>query len=196
LANRLAKRSKIGHDTAIFKNGHLLMRILSVLGAFSVCVAVTIPSLSHAEMIGGCAISTTTPTLIITVIGLKDRKGRLRAELYPDNDTDFLADNDGLVKAGKPFRRVDLELARTAGTTLCMNTPPPGTYAFSLLHDRNLNLKFDVFSDGVGFAGNPSLGRSKPKAAQARIRLMPGANRLTIVLNYLRGFSFRPLSAK
>jgi uncharacterized protein (DUF2141 family) len=170
------------------------MRLFSITIAIGISCCAIGPA--QAEVMAGCTISSTNPTLIITVLGLKDRKGHLRAELYPDNDTDFLADNDGLVKAGKAFRRVDLPLPKTSGTTLCMNTPPPGTYSFSVLHDRNLNLKFDIFSDGVGFAGNPALGHAKPKAAQARIRLVPGANRLTIVLNYLRGFSFRPLSAK
>jgi uncharacterized protein (DUF2141 family) len=142
---------------------------------------------------GNCAASATSPTLMIVVTGLKDRKGHLRAELYPDNDTDFLADNDLLVKQGKAFRRVDLELSSAAGTTLCMNTPPAGRYALSVLHDRNVNLKFDFMSDGVGFAGNPPIGHSKPKAALARILIQPGLQKITIVLNYLRGFGFSPL---
>jgi uncharacterized protein (DUF2141 family) len=174
--------------------GFEFMRVITLVAWLGVAGVSMTPT--AAETIGGCTISTTSPTLIITVVGLKDRNGRLRAELYPDNDTDFLADNDLLVKQGKPFRRVDLELPKTTGTTLCMNTPPPGIYAFSVLHDRNLNLKFDVFGDGVGFAGNPPLGRAKPRAAQARIHLVPGANRLTIRLNYLRGFSFSPLPMK
>jgi hypothetical protein len=45
----------------------------------------------------------------------------------------------------------------------------------------------------VGFAGNPVMGRSKPKAAQARIQIQPGTQKVTIILNYLRGFSFSPL---
>jgi uncharacterized protein (DUF2141 family) len=150
------------------------------------------PTPSYAQN-GACPASVIGPTLIINVIGLKDRKGRLRAELYPDNDMDFLADNDLLVKQGKPFRRVDLELPKTAGTMLCLYAPGTGTYALSVLHDRDLNLKFGVLSDGVGFAGNPKLGRSKPKAAQARIVVGPGVTRVNIVLNYLRGFSFSPL---
>jgi uncharacterized protein (DUF2141 family) len=143
-----------------------------------------------------CAASDKSPTLIITVVGVKDRMGRLRAELFPNNDADFLADNDILVKQGKAFRRVDLELPRTTGTTLCMLTPPPGTYSFSVLHDRDLDLKFGFRGDGVGFPGTPKLGWSKPKAAQARITIVPGMNRVTIVMQYLRGLSFGPLKAK
>ncbi len=149
---------------------------------------------ANAEGGGTCKVSTTGPTLTINIVGLKDRKGRLRAELFPNNDADFLADNDVLVAQGKPFRRVDLELPGTVTTTMCMNTPPPGVYTFSVLHDRDLNRKFGIWNDGVGFAGNPTLGHSKPKAAQARISILPGVNRVTIILNYLRGLSFSPLA--
>jgi uncharacterized protein (DUF2141 family) len=167
---------------------------MRVFGRFLLCGLCCVSSAPALAQNASCAASATGPTLIINVIGLKDRKGRLRAELYPDNDTDFLADNDLLVKQGKPFRRVDLELPKASGTTLCLYAPGTGSYALSVLHDRDLNLKFGVLSDGVGFAGNPTLGRSKPKAAQARIVVGPGVTRVNIVLNYLRGFSFSPLA--
>ncbi len=158
-----------------------------------ICLGLCCLSVEASAQPFTCTPSASGPTLIINVKGLKDRKGHLRAELYPDNDIDFLADNDVLVKQGKAFRRVDLQLPNSASTSLCMNTPPPGRYALSVLHDRNLNLKFDIFSDGVGFAGNPVLGRSKPKATQARLVIQPGAQQISITLNYLRGFGFSPL---
>jgi uncharacterized protein (DUF2141 family) len=167
------------------------MKWIMALASFALSVGASAPAFAQSP--SPCAASDKGPVLAVIVTGLKDRKGRLRAELFPNTDEDFLADNDVLEKAGKPFRRVDLELPRTSGTILCMITPPPGTYTLSVLHDRDLNLKFGVFSDGVGFAGNPKLARSKPKAAQARINISAGMNRVTVILNYLRGFSFSPL---
>jgi uncharacterized protein (DUF2141 family) len=167
--------------------------VKSILASTALFLLAPLSGPALAQTPNPCASSDKGPVLAVIVTGLKDRKGRLRAELFPNNDDDFLADNDVLVKAGKPFRRVDLELPRTKGTILCMVTPPPGTYTLSVLHDRDLNLKFGFMSDGVGFAGNPKLARSKPKAAQARINISAGMNHVTIVLNYLRGFSFSPL---
>jgi uncharacterized protein (DUF2141 family) len=152
------------------------------------------PSLGKAA--AACRAGETGPALMITVDGLKDRNGQLRAELYPDNDNDFLADDAILVNAGKTFRRVDFPLSASSGVTLCMRVPAAGRYTLSVLHDRNRNLKFDKFSDGVGFASDPKLGWSKPKAATATVMAGSGITHVTIRMNYLRGFSFRPLDRK
>ncbi len=37
------------------------------------------------------------PAILVTVDGLKDRTGRLRAEIYPPTTDDFLADDKVLV---------------------------------------------------------------------------------------------------
>ena len=49
------------------------------------------PDLGKAE--AHCGPNDAGPAVLITVTGLKDRKGLLRAELYPDNDRDFLGDD-------------------------------------------------------------------------------------------------------
>lgn len=141
-----------------------------------------------------CRPNETGPALLIDVHGLKDRKGALRAELYPANDADFLADDNILIQQGKVFRRVDADLPATGKTSLCLRVPRAGQYTVSLLHDRDHNLKFSLFSDGIGFAGNPALGRSRPSAAAAEVTVGAGVTRVGITLNYWRGFSFRPLA--
>jgi uncharacterized protein (DUF2141 family) len=152
------------------------------------------PSLGKAE--AACRPNEPGPALLITAIGLKDLKGLLRAELYPDNDTDFLQDDAILVNQGKTFRRVDLDLGPGRGATLCMRVPAPGRYAMSVLHDRDRNLKFGLFSDGIGFSNNPKLTRSKPKAASAIVVAGPGITRISIRMNYLHGFmQFGPLES-
>lgn len=149
------------------------------------------PSLGKAE--AACRANEAGPALLVTAAGLKDRKGLLRVELYPDNDADFLADDNVLINAGKTFRRTDLDLAPGITPTLCLRVPAPGRYALSLLHDRDRNLRFSIFGDGIGFSGNPKLRRSKPKVASALVVAGPGLTRVTITMNYLRGLSFSPL---
>jgi uncharacterized protein (DUF2141 family) len=134
------------------------------------------------------------PALIVTPVGLKDRKGWLKAEVYPPNDDDFLQDDKILVAESKLFRRTEISIPESGTPELCLRIPGPGRYAVSLLHDRDETHKFNLLDDGVGFASNPTLGWSKPKAAQSIVTAGPGITRLSIVLNYHRGlFGFGPL---
>ncbi|MFM9853528.1 MAG: DUF2141 domain-containing protein [Sphingomonadaceae bacterium] len=153
------------------------------------------PQLGKTE--AACRAGETGPALLITALGMRDAKGLLRAELYPPNDTDFLQDDAILVNQGKTFRRVDLNLTPSTEPTLCMRVPGPGRYALSLLHDRDRNLKFSLWSDGIGFSGNPKLRRAKPAASTAIITAGPGMTRISITMNYLHGFmQFGPINSK
>lgn len=149
------------------------------------------PSLGTAE--GRCRSPEPGPAFQVMVTGLKDRGGELRLELYPDNDADFLADDNKLLAAGKTFARVVVAPPATAAVEMCIRVPHPGRYALMLLHNRNAGRKFDLRNDGVGFAGNPRLGWSKPKAASAAAVAGPGITRLTIMPNYWHGLSMRPV---
>jgi uncharacterized protein (DUF2141 family) len=150
------------------------------------------PELGVAE--GRCRPGETGPALQITLAGLKDRQGRVRAELYPANDQDFLGDDNKLIMAGKTFRRVELELPQAGPVTMCLRTPGPGAYTLSLLHDRDSNRKFGLSVDGVGFANDPKLGWSKPRADKVTVHADGGLTRLTVTMQYRRGlFSFGPL---
>ncbi len=159
--------------------------------------ATVVPNPSLGKAAAACHTDESGPALIISALGLKDRKGVLRAELYPDNDTDFLQDDAILINEGKTFRRVDLDLSRGNPPILCMRVPAPGRYALSVLHDRDRNLKFGLFSDGIGFSGNPRLTRSKPKAESAAVTAGAGLTRITVIMNYLHGFmQFGPLEQR
>lgn len=150
------------------------------------------PELGKAE--GQCRNGESGPALIVDVAGLKDRLGRLKLELYPANDADFLADDNLLLNAGKTFRRVEVSLPKTGPVFLCIRAPHPGQYALSLLHDRDANRKFSLTSDGIGFAGNPHLGLSKPTAADASATVGDSPSRISITLNYRHGlFGFGPI---
>jgi uncharacterized protein (DUF2141 family) len=150
------------------------------------------PDLGKAE--GQCRLNEQGSAYLVAVAGLKDRQGRLKLELYPSNDKDFLADDNVLVAAGKAFRRVEVPVPSSGPVELCIRAPGPGIYALSLLHDRNSDRKFALSIDGIGFAGNPRLGFSKPSSAAASAPVGTGPTRISIMLNYRRGlFSFGPL---
>ena len=151
------------------------------------------PSLGLAE--GRCRAGETGPALLITIAGLKDRGGTIKAELYPANDQDFLADDNVLLNAGKTFRRVVIDVPATGNVQLCIRAPSPGSYGLSLLHDRDGNRKFGLSVDGVGFGSNPaSLGPFKPKIATGRVVAGAGVTPVSVRMLYRRGlFSFAPI---
>lgn len=150
------------------------------------------PDLGKAE--GQCRPNEPGPAFLVTVDGLKDRKGLLKLEVYPANEKDFLADDNVLVSAGKVFRRVEEAVPGGDPVQLCIRVPGSGDYALSLLHDRDSNRKFGLSVDGIGFSGNPKIGWSKPKAAVASVRAGSGLTHIAIVMNYRHGlFSVAPI---
>jgi len=143
---------------------------------------------------GRCRPEETGPAVIATVEGLKDRTGILRAEVYPPEDDGFLADDNVLIGAGRIFRRTVEAVPPRGAPTLCVRLPAPGSYTLAVIHDRDGNRKFNLSSDGIGFANNPAIHLSKPRAEAARFFAGSGITHLTVTLNYRTGlFSFGPL---
>ena len=149
------------------------------------------PNLGIAE--GRCRGN--DPSFVITAVGLKDRGGTLKVELYPPNDSDFLQDDNILINEGKAFRRAVIDVPKTGPVQICIRAPGPGAWALSMLHDRDANRKFGLSIDGVGFPGNPSsLGPSKPRVSFATAVAGNGPTPITVRMMYRRGlFSFGPL---
>lgn len=171
------------------------MKSLVLMAVLAAAAIPSTPDLGKAE--GQCRVNEAGPAFLVTVVGLKDRRGRLKLEVYPDNDRDFLADDNVLLQQGRTFRRVEVRVPGDPEPTLCIRVPRPGHYALSLLHDRDSNRKFGLSVDGIGFSGNPRLGMSKPKAASVRIAAGAGVTPVRIVLNYRSGvFSFSPIGAR
>ncbi len=150
------------------------------------------PDLGKAE--GRCRAGESGPALMVEAVGMKDRTGNMKLEVYPANDQDFLADDNVLVAAGKTFRRVEIATPDNGPVVLCVRIPGPGTYAVSVLHDRDSNRKFGWKIDGIGFSGNPKLGWSKPKASSARMLVKSGGvSRISVTMNYKSGLGVGPL---
>ena len=127
------------------------------------------------------------PAILVNLVGLKDRKGGLKLELYPANDEDFLKDDNQLIREGKVFRRVRADVPRSGGIAMCIRVPRPGRYALLATHDRDMKNKFNFFQDGAGFPSNKKLGMSRPKLNEALIDVGSGVATTTIRMQYLRG---------
>jgi uncharacterized protein (DUF2141 family) len=135
------------------------------------------------------------PAVLATVVGLKDRQGELKLELFPPNEEDFLKDDRDLIKEGKLFRRVRVAAPAAGPVQLCMRVPHPGRYALFFSHNRDGKNKFSIWSDGAGFASNQRIGRARPKVGAALIDVPAGVMNVTIHAQYLRGLGgFAPLS--
>lgn len=169
----------------------MLMPFMSML-PMALAGAQGASNLDLGKAAGACRPGEPGPALIVEVVGLRDRTGLLKLEVYPANDADFLADDSHLVASGKSFRRVESTIAPAGPVTVCVRIPNAGRYAVSLLHDRDRNHRFGLSGDGIGFAGNPRLGWSKPKAAAVSTNAGPGLTPVRIVLNYRHGFAMRP----
>lgn len=154
------------------------------------------PDLGKAE--GRCRSGEQGPALLVQIDGLKDHSGNLKLEVYPANDRDFLQDDNILISEGKIFRRVEQPVGDGNPVTMCVRIPGPGTYAVSVLHDRDANRKFGLSVDGIGFSANPRLGLGKPKAARSSVLVSgSGLSRISVVMNYRQGLmTFAPLRKK
>ena len=136
------------------------------------------------------------PAILVETVGLKDRKGRVKLELYPANEADFLEDDSKLIAAGKTFRRVWTGIPAAGPVAICIRVPHPGRYALLVTHDRDGKNKFNFFSDGAGFPGEGKLGMSRPKVDRAIVDVGNATAERVVRMQYLRGLSgFAPIRA-
>ena len=150
------------------------------------------PELGKAE--GRCRAGEPGPALLVEAAGMKDRTGNMKLEIYPGNDQDFLADDNVLVAAGKTFRRVEVPVPQAGPVVLCVRIPGPGTYAVSVLHDRNMDRRFQWKIDGIGFSSNPKLGWGKPSVKNSRVVVNSGGvSKIAVMMNYRNGLGVAPL---
>jgi hypothetical protein len=134
------------------------------------------------------------PAIQANIVGMKDRAGEVKLEIYPANETDFLRDDYLLKQEHKLFRRITALTPKSGAVSLCIKVPGPGRYAILFTHNRDSQSKFNFWSDGAGFPGNQRMGRSRPKLAYAIIDAGPGITTTNIRAQYLRGLGgFSPM---
>lgn len=160
-------------------------------------LAVLPPQAASAAIIGSDAAACESgreSSILVNVVGLKDRKGEMKLELYPANEDDFLKDDRDLIKEGKFFRRVRTPTPQIGAVEMCIRAPSAGRYALLVTHNRDGKNKFSFWSDGAGFASNQKLGRSRPKVNQAIVDVRSGVTPVTVRMQYLRGLGgFGPM---
>lgn len=171
------------------------MKRKTLLLAAVSCALLATPASAQARVLGedSSACAGGGPAILATIVGLKDRIGRLKLELYPANEQDFLRDDFLLVREGKTFRRIWADTPASGAVQMCIRVPRPGRYAILFTHDRDGRNKFDFWKDGAGFPAAGRLGRSRPRLDQAVIEVS-GVTQTTIRAQYLRGLGgFAPL---
>ncbi len=164
------------------------MRLL-LLPAILTAVTAANPAAAQILTDGEAACAPGSPAVRVTVTGLKDRTGRLKLEMYPANDADFLKDDTKLRNEGKFFARVWANPPQNGPVSLCIRAPRPGRYALLFTHDRDGKNKFNFWRDGAGFVKNRNLGRNRPQLDDAVITVGPSGTNITIRTQYLRGLS-------
>ena len=140
-----------------------------------------------------CAPDSAGPAVLLHIDGFKDRKGHVRAELYPPTQADFVAPGSRLRAEGKTFRRIDVPTPESGEASICVQLPGPGTYAMAVMHDRDADSHLDVFSDGFGFPNNPRVGFAIPDVAKVAFTVTTGVTSFEVLLNYWTGFSAHPI---
>lgn len=172
--------------------------IRSKIGLGAMLAMLAAPAGAQGAPIGADAASCANggPAIRANIVGLKDRSGRVKLELYPATADDFLKDDVDLVREGKTFRRIWAQTPASGDVAICIRVPAPGRYALLFTHDRDGKNKFNFWRDGAGFPSNANLGRSRPKLAVATIDVGRGVTTTTIRAQYLRGLSgFAPLKS-
>ncbi len=133
--------------------------------------------------------------ILADISGLKDRKGRLKLELYPATDEDFLKDDRDLIAQGKFFRRVWADMPAAGPVEICIKAPHPGRFALFFTHDRDGKNKFNFWVDGAGLPSNHKIGMSRPKLDYAVVDVGSATTVTHIRAQYLRSVlsGFAPL---
>lgn len=164
---------------------------------FFASVLLAVPGVAQVGIAGpdaaACAKGSTEDALLLTIDGLKNRKGTIRVELWPGVEGDFLRDHHELVAEGKTYSRVMVSPPASGPAKVCIRLPGPGTYAVGAFHSPAGVRKFNFRDDGVTFTRNPKVGLSKPKAKDVAVVYGRGLSEESVTLSYLRGLSMRPI---
>ena len=161
-----------------------MFKLMSLAMAASL---VAVPAVGQAA-IGPDAASCRNggPAVLVNVIGLKNKVGKVRVQLYGSNPADFLA-------KGKKLRRIEVA-AVAASEPICIAVPKAGRYAIAVRHDANGDGK-SGWSDGGGFSRNPNISITNLKPSYSKVAInVGGVTPIDVVMNYRRGLSIEPIA--
>jgi uncharacterized protein (DUF2141 family) len=166
--------------------GFTMVGVAALGGALSVARAEAMNASAPVCKAGG------NPAILVEVVGVKSETGSIRVQAYGGNPAHYF-------DKGTYIERIDMPTAQAR--EICVPVPKPGTYAISVRHDVNGNGKSDM-KDGGGMSGNPSMSvwdlitKSKPAAKDVQVHVGAGVTPVRVVMNYVQGGSFKPVSAR
>ena len=156
---------------------------------FSIPTLFLVVSLSHSTILSAESTFKTIPAycadasypIIITVRGIRNSHGSIKAKLYGQNPDDFLV-------TGKKLDS-KRESTQIPSTVICLEAPHPGTYAIVVHHDENGNKKLDqnwigMPTEGVGFSNNPQLFLAPPNHTEVAFPVIDELTTVDIDLQY------------
>ncbi len=158
--------------------------------AMTMCVPGVLALCAPAFAQPATACAGDAPAILVNVSGLKSRAGLIRVQSYGGDPAHWF-------DKGTYLRRVELPAGQA--DQVCVPVPRPGTYAISVRHDSNGNGKSDR-ADGGGMSGNPDVSlmglllKRKPAPARVQVHVGNGVTPIQIVMNYVQGGSFEPIS--
>lgn len=119
------------------------------------------------------------PAIRVTINGIKQASGKVRAQVYNGTSSDWL-------ESGRWLNRVELP-ARRGRMTVCLPVPKSGNYAVAVRHDVNGNGKTDIRTDGGAMSNDPSINifnLGKPGIDKTRINVGRGVKSIAITMKY------------
>jgi len=166
----------------------MLVSALALLAAPAAAAqTASTPAAVQGPHAASCAPGAKSPALLLTVTGFKDQVGQVRVKAFRASEDDFL-------KSRKDLVRFDVPVPAKGDLTVCL--PLPGghdTDAVTVLHDRDMDGKTDLWSDGFGVSNNPKLRLAKPSVGEVAFKAPASVGVMKIVLNYVSGLSVKPI---
>lgn len=162
------------------------MRILYIAGLATMALSVH-PALLAQN--GPCS-SIAGPSVLVKVVGLKNRTGTVRIRLFGGDPKTYFDKKYAL-------KRIEFDAPNSGTIERCIAVAKAGTYAIDVRHDTNSNGKSDK-ADGAGVSGNPEVSlldimlKKKPPARKVQINVSGGATAVSIIVKYLSGGKLKP----
>ena len=161
------------------------------IGAAALTAAMLAPAPAAAVPVGPYAslCAAGKPAALVRVSGFKKASGVVSVKLYHSNRT--------FLEKGAYLRKVEVPVTRTGPLEVCVPVPESGRYALSVRHEITGKKSR---SDGGGFSGNPDVSmmdlvqKRKPSLSEVSFHVNGSTRVVPVVLSYLQGGSFRPVS--